>query len=753
MDATSASHGCDALSSLFFAAELSLIYVHLPQSYGRVMRSLRFSALQAASSRKTKRTRLSRAKVSDYFGSHALGLAQMRHLLPSEAYDRLRSLIAQGQPLDLQTADVVAAAVRNWAIERGATHYTHWFHPLTGATAEKHDAFFDSTQNVELLKSNALVQQEPDASSFPSGGIRSTFEARGYTAWDPSSPFFIWDTTLCIPTIFVSYTGDALDYKAPLLKSIQEISSAATKLCRYFDPQIEWVRAVVGWEQEFFVVDRALYQARPDLMMCGRTLFGRPPAKGQQLADHYFGSITPRVLEYLKALEVAAYRLGIPLCTRHNEVAPSQYEVAPMFEEAQIAADHNQLLKDVMEKIAREHDLQVLFHEKPFAHLNGNGKHCNWSLLTNQGTNLMQPQYQNPLFLIFFLLTLRGIYRNASLLRASISSYANDYRLGAHEAPPAIISVFVGEQFQQILRELTHNKPLQDHFKEKSMLSLGIHQIAQIPQDNTDRNRTSPIAFTGNKFEFRSVGAEANISHAMTTLNTLLADEAVTLCQKLEQMPTKHADRQAFLAPILSEYAKEVQPILFNGNGYSSEWVEEANKRGLPHLKTTPEALRIYTTKDAENLFSRHQIFTPKELESRYQTELEKYIKKIDIEIHLSQDLISNHIIPTSIQYQNTLLQNLRSLKEAGIQKTPLNQILHQLHDLISTLIEESNAMEEALHKIRAISDPQTQAEAYADRIAMYYFPSLRSAVDALELIVDDELWPLVKYRELLFFK
>ena len=717
------------------------------------MSGLRFSALKTVSSRRSKRAKLPRKKVSEYFGSHALGLVQMKRLLPAEIYDRLCVLIEEGKSLDIHTADAIAGAVRNWAIDQGATHYTHWFHPLTGATAEKHDAFFNHLQEIEVLESDALVQQEPDASSFPSGGIRSTFEARGYTAWDPSSPFFIWDTTLCIPTVFVSYRGEALDYKTPLLRSIQATSAAATQLCQHFDPSIKWVRSMVGWEQEFFVIDRALYQARPDLIMCNRTLFGHPPAKGQQLADHYFGSITPRVQEYLKALEVAAYQLGIPLRTRHNEVAPAQYEVAPMFEEAQIAADHNQLLKDIMEKIARDYDLQVLFHEKPFAQLNGSGKHCNWSLVTNTGTNLMRPEYRSPLFLIFFLLTLRGIHRHASLLRASCASYGNDYRLGAQEAPPAIVSVFVGDQIHQIISELASSKDFGHHLKEQSMLSLGIGQIAQLPQDNTDRNRTSPIAFTGNKFELRSVGAEANISLAITTLNTLIAEEATLFAKRLRGMPKDSKKQSAFLEPIMSEYAKEVQPILFNGNGYSEEWIKEAARRGLPELRTTPMALKTYTQRARTALFERHKVFSPRELKSRYHIQLEKYVKKVEIEAQLTQDMIGSHIIPVSIRYQNMLLENLRGLKEAGFSRSPMRKTLKRLDALISTLIEESSSMEEVIYRIKRMSTPLEQAQAYAEQIVLHYFPILRSTVDALELIVDDEQWPLVKYRELLFLK
>ena len=718
------------------------------------MKSLRFSALQVVSSRRCRRTRLPKKKVSDYFGSHALGLVQMKYLLPSEMYARLCDATAKSRPLDEEAADAVAAALRVWAIEKGVTHYTHWFHPLTGATAEKHDTFFDSKRGIETLQSSALVQQEPDASSLPSGGIRSTFEARGYTAWDPSSPFFIWDTTLCIPTIFVSYTGDALDHKTPLLKSIQAVSSAATKLCKYFDEKVQQIRPMVGWEQEFFVVDRALYHARPDLVMCGRTLFGHPPARGQQLEDHYFGSISSRIMEYLKALEVAAFQLGIPLRTRHNEVAPAQYEVAPMFEEAQIAADHNQLLRDVMEKIARNHDLYVLFHEKPFAGLNGSGKHCNWSLITDTGQNLMQPDTKSPLFLIFFLITLRGILRHADLLRASTSSYGNDFRLGGNEAPPAIMSVFVGTQLSRVIEELAKGKDVRkDRHTEKSLLLLGVDQTPHILQDNTDRNRTSPFAFTGNKFELRAVGAEANISESITVLNALMAEESSIFAEHLKKMPSESSRQQLFLTELLCRYAQEVRPIVFDGDGYSKTWPTEAKRRGLSNLKNTVDTLEAYTRKSSEQLYVNQKILSSKEIASRYKIRLVNYIRKAEIEARLMCDLIGNHIVPTAVQYQNKLLENLLNLRKIGVEKSSVMHIVKRLSELLSLLLEDMRSLQEELQRIEQLPDTKDQAKACAEKICANYFGSLRTAVDELETIVDDEQWPLVKYRELLFLR
>ena len=718
------------------------------------MKNLRFSALQAVTSRRCKRTRLPKEKISSYFGSHALGLVHMKPLLPAEVYTRLCASREEGRPLDVEAAEAVAAAVRAWAIEKGVTHYTHWFHPLTDATAEKHDTFFDSRRSIEVLQSSELIQQEPDASSLPSGGIRSTFEARGYTAWDPSSPFFIWGTTLCIPTLFVSYTGDALDYKTPLLKSIQAVSSSSAALCRHFNKRVRRVSPMVGWEQEFFVVDRALYHARPDLIMCGRTLFGHPPARGQQLEDHYFGSISPRIMEYLKALELAALRLGIPLRTRHNEVAPSQYEVAPMFEEAQIAADHNQLLRDIMEKIAREYDLCVLFHEKPFAGLNGSGKHCNWSLITDTGQNLVQPDTQGPLFLIFFLITLRGMLRHADLLRASAASYGNDFRLGGNEAPPAIMSVFVGSQLSRVIEELAKGKGLHTgQHKEKSTLSLGVDQTPHILQDNTDRNRTSPFAFTGNKFELRSVGAEANISESITVLNALVAEEASIFSKQIKNMPSSEAAQNAFLTELLGRYAQEVRPIIFDGDGYSESWPEEAKKRGLSNLKNTTEALEAYTRKPTKTLYVTQKILTQKEIESRYKIRLVNYIRKVEIEAKLMCDLIGSHVIPTAVRYQSKLLDNILKLKAVSIEKSPVMRIVKRIQELLCLLSEDLTSLQEELLRTEQLSSIELQAKAYTKDIRERYFDSLRSAVDELETIVDDEEWPLVKYRELLFLR
>ena len=716
------------------------------------MIDLRTSALQTVSKRRVRRTILEKKTISEYFGSDTLTVLQMKALLPLETYEKVTQIGKDKAPLDKQTANAVADLVRDWAISKGATHYSHWFHPLTGSTAEKHDCFFDHRSKIETLTSRALIQQEPDASSFPSGGIRSTFEARGYTAWACSSPFFIWHTTLCVPTIFVAYTGEALDEKTPLLRSIQSVSHQAANLCRYFDEKVARVHPMVGWEQEYFLVDRALYQARPDLLICGRTLFGHPPAKGQQLEDHYFGSIAPRVMEYMKAFEQAAYRLGIPLQTRHNEVAPAQYEVASMFEEAQIAADHNQLLRDVMEKIALEHDLQVLFQEKPFAGLNGSGKHCNWSLMTNTGINLLQPN-ENVLFLIFLLLVLRGVYRHSDILRASIASYGNDLRLGAQEAPPTIISVFIGEPLERVITTVAEMGNLEHKHLEKSLFSLGIDQIPSLSKDTTDRNRTSPFAFTGNKFEFRAVGAEGNISAPITALNTLIAKECRLFSKQLVKMPTEKEAQHIFLAKLLSQYAKEVQPIIFNGDGYLPEWQKEAKKRRLPDAKTTPEALEIYTQKSTALFFGEAHILSEKELISRYEIELSKYIKKVNIEAQLVCNLVGNHIIPATVDYQNKLLDNVIKLKQVGIEKAAIKGIIQEINSLIDLLLSQIEELKVIIQQIHTLSDPLSRAKALSEKVCDQHFVDVRKIVDKLELLVDNQAWPLVKYRELLFLR
>ena len=542
--------------------------------------------------------------------------------------------IKKGKRIDLETAQAVSAALKTWAMSKGITHYTHWFQPLTGTTAEKHDTFFNPMKGIEEFKSSELVQQEPDASSFPSGGIRSTFEARGYTAWDPSSPIFIIGTTLCIPTVFVAYTGESLDYKAPLLKSIQAVSEAATKVCKIFDRNVSKVIPYLGWEQEYFVVDRALYSARPDLVLAGRTVFGHEPARGQQLDDHYFGAITPRVFEFIKEFEVEAHMIGIPIMTRHNEVAPSQFECAPMFEEVNKAIDHNQLLKDVMHRVALKHELKVLFHEKPFAGLNGSGKHNNWSLHTDTGVSLFQPRHsarENLQFLIFFISTIKAVYEHADLLRASVASAGNDERLGSKEAPPAITSVFIGEQLTSVLDEIDRKGDLKVEKGDNIYMKMGIDKIPEIILDNTDRNRTSPFAFTGNKFEFRAVGADTNVSNPMMVLNLIVADQLEKFYKTVSKELDAGVDKRVAIVEILRGYIQTSKSIRFEGDGYSDDWLKEAKKRKLNHVKDTPRALDAFLTKKTRDLFKKNKILSDLEIEARHEIMLENYIKMIQI--------------------------------------------------------------------------------------------------------------------------
>lgn len=720
------------------------------------MAKLRFRALEALSSRKKVEVKLPSSKISDYFGQNAFGITQMRSALAPDIFEKVVHGIKHGKKVDKETADAVAAAVKTWAMNRGVTHYTHWFQPLTGATAEKHDSFYDSVKGLEEFQGNALVQQEPDASSFPSGGIRSTFEARGYTAWDPSSPIFLWDTTLCIPTIFVSYTGEALDYKAPLLKAIEAVDRASTKVCRLFDRAVASVTPTLGWEQEYFVVDKALYNARPDLVMCGRTVFGHNPARGQQLDDHYFGTIPGRVLEFMKEFEVEAHKLGIPVRTRHNEVAPSQFEVAPMFEEANVATDHNQLLRDVMDRVAFKHDLKVLFHEKPFAAVNGNGKHNNWSLMTDTGVNLLQPTSsarENLLFFSFFVVTIKAVHEHADLLRASIASYGNDFRLGANEAPPAIISVFIGQTLSNVLDELEKNGNVKIEKGDNLYMKLGIDKIPEIILDNTDRNRTSPFAFTGNKFEFRAVGSEANVANPMMVLNLIVADQLNKFYAEVIKISNKGKDRRLAIIEVLRKYIKESKTIRFEGDGYSEQWKKEAEKRGLSNVKDSVKALDFYLSDKTLHLFSSNKILSEKEVKARYEIMVENYLKKAQIESRVMGDLALNHIIPTAIAYQNKLIQNAMGLKELGVDNAEIISYIEEISKHISSLRKNVNEMIDERKRINKIEDMRKRAIAYCDEVKHKYFDKIRYSVDKLELFIDDEDWPLVKYRELLFLK
>ncbi|WP_130275303.1 glutamine synthetase III [Cecembia calidifontis] len=720
------------------------------------MATLRQKALLMAQSRPKVTVTPPSNKVSDYFGSLVFGLKQMKESLAPSVFKKVVEAIDKGSKIDPSTAEEIASAVKVWAMSKGVTHYTHWFQPLTGSTAEKHDAFFDAHAGIEKFKGSALVQQEPDASSFPHGGIRSTFEARGYTAWDPSSPIFIFDKTLCIPTIFVSYTGEALDYKTPLLKSMEAINDAAVAICQLFDRNVRKVTPSLGVEQEYFVIDKALYATRPDLVMAGRTVFGHNPARGQQLEDHYFGSIPTRVKDFMMDFEIEAHKLGIPVSTRHNEVAPSQFEVAPVFEEINKAIDHNQLLMDLMDKVAEKHGLKVLLHEKPFAGVNGSGKHNNWSLITDTGVNLFQPSNsarENLQFLAFVVATVKAVYDNADLLRASIASASNDFRLGANEAPPAIMSVFLGSTLTGVLDELEKNGNVKIEKGDNMYMKLGISKIPEIILDNTDRNRTSPFAFTGNKFEFRAVGSSANSAGPMTVLNVIVAEVLKTMAKDIEKEMAGGKEKKIAIVNVLRRYIKDSKKIRFEGDGYSEEWANEAAKRGLSNLKSTPFALDVYHDKKVIELFSKHNVLTPIELHARHEIMLENYIKKVQIESRVMGDLALNHVIPTAIQYQNKLIENANGLKGLGLDNKPAVETIKEVSKHLESLKESVNAMIDARRRLNKEEDVAKRAKGYCTDVKEAYFDKIRYAVDKLELLVDDEFWPLVKYREMLFIK
>lgn len=695
-------------------------------------------------------------KISDYFGVQAFGLNEMRESIAPSVYNRIRNAMEKGTKIDGPAAEEVATAVKAWALAKGATHYTHWFQPLNGSTAEKHDTFFDSQAGIEKFRGSALVQQEPDASSFPNGGIRTTFEARGYTAWDPSSPIFIFDQTLCIPTIFVSYTGEALDYKTPLLRSIEAVSNSAVAICQLFDRNVKKVTPSLGVEQEYFVIDKALYACRPDLVMAGRTVFGHNPARGQQLDDHYFGSIPGRVKDFMKHFEIEALKLGIPVSTRHNEVAPGQFEVAPLYEEINMAIDHNQLLMDLMNKIADRHNLKVLFHEKPFAGLNGSGKHNNWSLITDTGVNLFQPSNsarENLQFLCFLVATIKGVYLHADLLRASISSAGNDYRLGANEAPPAIISVFLGSTLNAVLDELEKNGNLKIEKGDNMYLKLGISKIPEIILDNTDRNRTSPFAFTGNKFEFRAVGSNSNAAGPMTALNVIVAEILREMREDIGKEMAAGKEKKLAVVDVLRKYIKESKKIRFEGDGYSEDWSKEAEKRGLSNLKSTPFALDALTSSKTKELYQKHRVLSDVELLARHEIRLENYVMKIQIESRVMGDLVLNHIIPTAIAYQNKLIENANGLKGLGLDNDAAVNTIKDISRHIESLKTNVGNMINARRTLNKEEDVVRRAKGYSLEVKDAYFDQIRYAVDKLELLVDDEYWPLVKYREMLFIK
>ena len=727
------------------------------------MNNLRFEALRKIANQE-RSAYVPNENRFDHFAENVLDEKKLQNYLSKTAFKEMTQASFKGAQINRSLAEQIAQAMKVWALEKGATHYTHWFQPLTGATAEKHESFLDFTKTgnaIASLDGSQLVQQEPDASSFPSGGIRNTFEARGYTAWDPTSPAFLFGKTLCIPTIFVSYTGEALDYKTPLIRSISAIDNAATDVCKYFDKNVQKVVPTLGWEQEYFLVDRMLVASRPDIILTGRTLIGHGSAKGQQLDDHYFGSIPTRMLAFMNELEEECMLLGIPVKTRHNEVAPSQFELAPIFEEANLSVDHNALLIDVMKRVAEKHNLEVLFHEKPFAGINGSGKHNNWSLATNTGVNLLSPgktPMSNLQFLTFFVNTIAAVLDYQDLMCASMMSASNDHRLGANEAPPTIISVFIGKQLTKVLTDLEHVSKGKLSPEEKTDLKLNVvGKIPEILLDNTDRNRTSPFAFTGNKFEFRAVGSKANCAKPMTVLNTIVAKKLVTFKDNVEKLLAKDAkmkkDDAIFNA--LRDMIKEISPVLFEGDGYSDAWVKEANKRGLYHAQNTPEALQAYVTKKNIMLFKELNVLSERELNARLNVDLEHYTLALQIEGRTLGDLSRNHIIPTAIKYLNTLIENVKGLKDIyGDKYVQHAQEQMQLIERISKHIAEINtgvnAMIEARKTANAIEDGFEKSLAYCNKVKPY-FETIRYHCDKLELLVDNSLWPLAKYRELLF--
>jgi glutamine synthetase len=687
----------------------------------------------------------------------------MRHYLTKDAFIGVMNAIQFGKKIDRNIADQVASSMKDWALSKGVTHYTHWFQPLTGSTAEKHDAFFETIGEgmaVEKFGGNQLVQQEPDASSFPHGGIRNTFEARGYTAWDPTSPAFIYGTTLCIPTIFVAYTGEALDYKTPLLRALHAVDDAATAICKYFDKNVKKVTSSLGWEQEYFLIDKMMAASRPDITLTGRTLLGHSSAKGQQLDDHYFGSIPNRALNFMRELETECMLLGIPVKTRHNEVAPNQFELAPIYEEANLAVDHNALLMDIMGRVASRHNFKVLFHEKPFAGVNGSGKHNNWSLSTDTGVNLLAPgktPMSNLQFLTFFINTIKAVNTHEALLRAAIASASNDHRLGANEAPPAIISVFIGEQLTKVLEELEGVTKGKLSPKEKTELKLNV--VGKIPDvllDNTDRNRTSPFAFTGNKFEFRAVGSTANCGNPMTVLNTIVAKQLKDFKKEVDILiAKKDLKKDEAVFNVLREYIKASRDILFEGNGYGESWENEAKRRGLSNNKTTPEALKARISKQSIALFEEMDVMSKVETEARYEIEVEAYIMHIQIESRVLGDIARNHIVPTAVKYQNVLVENVRGLKEIfeekynSVSKEQIN-LIEEISNHIAGINANVTKMINARKAANDIQDIEKKAHAYCNNVKPL-FDDIRYHCDKLELLVDDEIWPLTKYREMLF--
>ena len=726
--------------------------------------SLRFRVIENAFLKRPVEVKLPDERPSEYFGKYVFNRAKMQQFLPQDIYDKLTNSIDNNTPINRDIADAVAEGMKKWAISMGATHYTHWFHPLTEGIAEKHDAFVELDKEgnmIERLSGKLLIQQEPDASSFPNGGIRNTFEARGYSAWDPSSPAFIVDDTLCIPTVFIAYTGESLDYKAPLLKALHAVDKAAVEVCKYFNPEVKKVIAYLGWEQEFFLVDEGLYAARPDLLLTGRTLMGHESSKNQQLDDHYFGAIPSRVIEFMKEVEIECLKLGIPLKTRHNEAAPNQFEFAPIFEECNLANDHNLLMMATMRKVARNHGFRVLLHEKPFKGVNGSGKHNNWSLGTDNGIMLMSPgktKNDNLRFITFIVNVIKAVYKYNGLLKASISSATNAHRLGAAEAPPAIISIFLGSHLTKVLQHIGSEDLDNLEASSKQGINLDIPQIPELLIDNTDRNRTSPFAFTGNRFEFRAIGAEANCASAMIALNSAVAKQLNDFKRDVDEKIAMGIDQQNAILSVLGEYVKESMDICFDGNGYSDEWKQEAARRGLDCETSVPLIFDNYLTDETIEMFSETGVMTVKELEARNEVKWETYTKKIQIEARVLGDLAKNHVIPTATKYQSELIENAYKLKllfPADKAEKLCGKELDTIEDIgtrveaIKTFVDDMIAARKEANKIE---DMRERAIAYHDTVSPY-FQKIRANIDRLELVVDDKMWTLPKYRELLFIR
>ena len=725
----------------------------------------RFNAVEKASNRKAVEAHTPKQKVSEYYGENVFNRKAMQKFLSKETFKALTQSIDNGTPIDREVANHVAAGMKMWALEKGVTHYTHWFQPLTDGTAEKHDAFVEHDGNggvIEEFSGKLLVQQEPDASSFPSGGLRNTFEARGYSAWDPSSPAFIVDDTLCIPTVFIAYTGEALDYKTPLIRSIEALNQAAMDVCHYFSDDVKKITAYLGWEQEYFLIDEDLYSARPDLSLTERTLLGHESAKNQQLDDHYFGAIPSRVQEFMKDLEVECYKLGIPVKTRHNEVAPNQFEFAPIYEECNLANDHNQLLMSIMKRVSRRHNFRVLLHEKPFKGINGSGKHCNWSMGTNTGINLFSPgkdREDNLRFITFIVNTIMAVYKYNALLKATIASATNAHRLGANEAPPAIISTFLGSQISDILNKF-ENSSIEDAIEvdDKKRLHLGFGQIPELLLDNTDRNRTSPFAFTGNRFEFRALGSSANCGSAMLALNSAVAYQLRQFKEDVEKLRANGKSKEVAIFEVLKSYIKESKAIRFDGNGYSDAWKEEAERRGLDCENSVPLQYDAYLKPEVVEMFEKTGVLNKKELEARNEVKWEIYIKKVQIEARVLGDLSLNHIIPVVIRYQTVLLENLTRLKEtfsdeeyAELSEEP-RRLIRKISSHITVVTKQVDIMIDARKKANQIADMRERAIAYHDTVAPF-LDEIRGHIDDLELMVDNQIWPLPKYRELLFIR